>query len=208
MAQRLSSPGGDLDSGGVPFHPDGRPDLAPGRRGSPKALAQLLRGAATTALWTVWVNMLASSALVPRRLRRWMLQRAGMHVETIGVSAGCSFTPGPVWIGRDVYINQGLFVDARGGIRIGDRVAIGPRVMLVSSTHAFGPARQRCADHRTSPVTICDGAAIGAGVAIHAGVTVGAGAVIAGGAVVIRDCAPNTVYAGVPAAPVRQLADD
>jgi len=46
---------------------------------------------------------------------------------------------------------------------------------------------------------IGDGAWIGARVIILPGVTVGAGAVIAAGSVVTSDCAPDSLYAGVPA---------
>lgn len=203
-----SHPRPDGEPGGVAYHPEDAEVPSAAWRRSPRTLLARLRWSGASAFWTLWVNVLAAWPLVPRRVRRWMLRRAGMQVATIGISGGCHFTPGDVHIGRDVYINDGLFADARGGIRIGDRVAIGPRVMLISSTHEFGTGWQRCAEHRTSPVVICDGSAIGAGSAVHAGVTVGAGCVIAAGSVVIRDCEPNSVYAGVPARWVRALRDD
>jgi maltose O-acetyltransferase len=51
-----------------------------------------------------------------------------------------------------------------------------------------------------------DGSWIGANVTILPGVTIGKDCVIGAGAVVTSDCAPNTVYAGVPARPIRMLA--
>lgn len=197
----------DDQESGVAYHPVSVEAAPLDWRRSPRALAARLRLGVVSEFWTLWVNVLASSPLVHRRLRRWMLRRAGMRVHTLGVGVGCHFTPGEVHIGRDVYINEGMFVDARGGIYIGDRSAIGPRVMLISSTHKIGGSRQRCAEHRSMPVVIGEGSAIGAGSAVHAGVTVGPGCVIAGGSVVIRDCQPHALYAGVPAQLVRRLDD-
>ncbi|MFP7761491.1 acyltransferase [Marisediminicola sp. LYQ85] len=55
------------------------------------------------------------------------------------------------------------------------------------------------------PVTIGDGAWVGARAIILPGVTIGSGCVIAAGSIVRADCAPNTMWAGIPAALKRRL---
>lgn len=55
------------------------------------------------------------------------------------------------------------------------------------------------------PITVGDGCWIGARAVILPGVTIGDGCVIAAGAVVSKDCAPNGMYAGVPARRIREL---
>lgn len=50
-----------------------------------------------------------------------------------------------------------------------------------------------------APVSIGDGAWVGAGATILPGVSVGAGSAIAAGSVVVSDCLPNCLYAGAPA---------
>lgn len=47
------------------------------------------------------------------------------------------------------------------------------------------------------------GAVVGAGAVVLQGLTIGEGAVVGAGAVVVRNVAPNSVVAGVPAAPIR-----
>jgi acetyltransferase-like isoleucine patch superfamily enzyme len=58
------------------------------------------------------------------------------------------------------------------------------------------------------PITVEDGAWIGARAMIMPGVTVGAGATIAAGAVVTRDCVAGGTYAGIPARLIREPAPD
>lgn len=156
-------------------------------------------------LWNLWVNQIASWHVVPPTLRKHLLKPAGIDVGSVGMYGGYYITNSDLTIGRDTFINAGLFADARGGIHIGDRVALGPRVLLCSSTHRIGPQRMRSGEHLMKPIYIGDGAAVGADSAIHAGVTIGAGAVVAAGSIVWNDCEPNAVYAGSPARLVKRF---
>jgi tetrahydrodipicolinate N-acetyltransferase len=56
-----------------------------------------------------------------------------------------------------------------------------------------------------APVSIGDRVWIGAGAMVLKGVTIGDGAVVAAGSIVTRDVPPQTLVAGVPAAPVRPV---
>ena len=49
---------------------------------------------------------------------------------------------------------------------------------------------------------------IGAGAVVRSGLTVGDGVVVGAGAVVTKDLDPYTIYAGVPARPIRRRFDD
>lgn len=106
--------------------------------------------------------------------------------------------------GRNDFVNQGCMFMDYGGIRIGDRVMIGPRVSLITVGHPVEHAERRqfitC-----EPITIHDSAWIGASATILPGVTIGAKAVIAAGAVVTKDVPESCLAAGVPARVVRQL---
>ncbi|MFB8145828.1 DapH/DapD/GlmU-related protein [Microbacterium sp. NPDC056003] len=110
---------------------------------------------------------------------------------------------GPIDIGVGVYINRDAYV--RPNTSIGDRVNIGPFVRLVTDTHEIGPASRRAGKGRFDPITIGDGAWIGAAVTVVGGVSIGAGAVVAAGAVVVSDVPPNTLVGGVPARVIRSL---
>jgi acetyltransferase-like isoleucine patch superfamily enzyme len=88
--------------------------------------------------------------------------------------------------GERVFINQGCFFLDFGGITIGDRVMIGPRVTLSTSGHPVEPGERY--DYIThAPVVIEDDVWIGAAVTITPGVTVGRGSVVGAGAVVAKD---------------------
>ena len=109
-------------------------------------------------------------------------------------------------IGDQTWIGQQCFFHSAGGIRIGERVGIGPQVRILTSTHAeagrstpilFSPIE-------TAPVVIEDDADIGIGSILLPGVTIGRGAQVGAGSVVTHDVAPYAVVAGIPARFLRE----
>jgi acetyltransferase-like isoleucine patch superfamily enzyme len=94
--------------------------------------------------------------------------------------------------GERVFINQGCFFLDFGGITIGDRVLIGPRVTLSTSGHPVHPA-ERFDFITSAPIVLEHDVWIGANATICPGVTIGAGSVVGAGAVVARDVLPMTV---------------
>lgn len=108
-------------------------------------------------------------------------------------------------VGKLCHFNVSCFFDLCGPIEIGDAVAFGPEVMLITGRHEIGHAERREGPLSPAPITICDGAWLGARALILPGVTVGAGSIVAAGAVVTRDVPPNTVVGGSPAKIIRDL---
>lgn len=106
-------------------------------------------------------------------------------------------------IGDYSWVNAGAFIE--NGTVIGHRVAIGPSVTICTVTHQIGPEKARAGQNVNLPVVIGDGCWLGASVTVLPGVTIGTGCVIAAGSLVRQDCAPNGLYAGVPARRVRDL---
>jgi acetyltransferase-like isoleucine patch superfamily enzyme len=111
-----------------------------------------------------------------------------------------------VEIGRGTWIGVGTLIEPLSPHRvaIGDRVAIGIRVLILA--HFVHQGRNREAadgqlDDRVS-VRIDDDAFVGPGAMIMPNVTIGQGAVVAAGSVVTRSVAPLTMVQGNPAAPV------
>lgn len=107
------------------------------------------------------------------------------------------------WIGQDCYMHSA------GGIRIGERVGIGPRVMILTSTHRETPPPAAILDAPLSfaPVEVGAGADIGIGAILLPGARVGAGAQIGAGAVVTGTIADGMVAAGVPARVLRRRGE-
>jgi acetyltransferase-like isoleucine patch superfamily enzyme len=94
--------------------------------------------------------------------------------------------------GEGVFINQGCFFLDFGGITIGDRVMIGPRVTLSTAGHPVElDERYNFITH--APIVIEDDVWIGAAATIIPGVTIGRGSVVGAGAVVAKDVPPLSV---------------
>ncbi len=116
---------------------------------------------------------------------------------------------GEIWkrlkIGKKCLITAPLYADLNGTITIGNNVAIGHHVVLITSSHDMRNEFRRCGWIVTGPIVLENGCWIGAGATILPGVTVGRGAVVAAGSVVTKDVPPNTLVGGVPAKPIRSL---
>lgn len=151
------------------------------------------------------VNVLLASHLVPRVVRACLLRATGMQLKTYKVYAGCVFGSNKLKVGRRSLISYGVQFDNGALVELGDDVGVGMRATFVTSTHDVGPSECRAGTLYFKPITVGNGAWIGAGAIILAGITIGEGCIIAAGSVVTRDCAPNTMYGGVPARPIREL---
>ncbi len=106
-----------------------------------------------------------------------------------------------IHIGKNVVIGYNLTCMSVGGINIEDNVQIAANVQLITNNHDMEDRAILIAE----PITLKQGAWIGAGVTILPGVTVGENAVIAAGAVVSKDVEDNTVVGGVPAKVIKKL---
>ncbi|MDP8968775.1 MAG: transferase [Actinomycetota bacterium] len=114
-------------------------------------------------------------------------------------------TRGELRIGPGSWIGQDCFLHSAGGISIGERVGIGPRVMILTSTHAETPASAAILDAplEFAPVEVVAGSDIGIGAILLPGARVGAGAQIGAGAVVTGTIPDGMIAAGVPARVLR-----
>lgn len=149
--------------------------------------------------------------LVGNRLRARAFRLAGVDLgwsTTIGGRLSIGGATGAqrrVTVGVRCWINAGCYFDASDQITIGDNVAIAQHVVLLTQTHEVGPAYRRAGALRTAPIVIGDGCWLGARSVVLPGITIGAGSIVAAGAVVTRDVPPDTVVAGVPARPIKEL---
>lgn len=104
-------------------------------------------------------------------------------------------------IGSRVSIHPLCYLDATGGLTIGDDVSIAHGVSVLTTEHRWTDVTLPIRDQGVSeePVIIGSNVWIGAGARILGGVTLGSGSIIAAGAVVTRSVEPMTVVGGIPA---------
>lgn len=148
------------------------------------------------------------------RLRRALYRLCGVRIGARALILGTIHLSGSgdIWarlrIGDECQITTPLYADLNASITLGDRVALGHHVVLVTSSHEVGPPEQRCGALTVAPIVIEDGCWIGAGAIVLPGVRIGRGSIIAAGAVVASDVPPNTLAGGVPARPIKALPID
>jgi len=140
---------------------------------------------------------LCKSAFLPWWYRSFLLRQTG------------------VTVGRSVVINEGFTLVCDGGFEdrliIGDRVAFGPNVTIVLTSH---PNHSRLRAQKDiypfievyGRVTIGHDAWIGAGSIILPNCIIGDCSVVGAGAVVTSDVPAYCVVAGVPARVIRTIA--
>jgi maltose O-acetyltransferase len=109
-------------------------------------------------------------------------------------------------VGARTFANFGLVVLDVAPVTIGDDVAIGPYVQLLTATHPVEPGPRRDKWEGSAPIVIGDNVWLGGGVVVCPGVTIGPDTVVGAGAVVTRDLPAGVVAAGNPARVVRPVA--
>jgi maltose O-acetyltransferase len=140
------------------------------------------------------------------RIRIALLRRLAAGCgRDINVLGGAEIgSPHNLTIGDNSAIGLGCYLSCLDKVTIGDRVLMGPSVMIYTSNHVWNPEaltyfRQ---GETLAPVTIKDDAWIGARSIILPGVVIGKGCTVAAGAVVTRSTADYSIVAGVPAAQI------
>lgn len=121
------------------------------------------------------VNRLLASPLIPNRARSRLLSAAGIDCRNALIFDSVVFYGTNVHIGAGSFVNCGVYFDHGAPITIGSNVSIAMRATVLTSTHEMGDATSRApaGSWRTFPVTIGDGAWIGAEARILPGVTIG-----------------------------------
>lgn len=138
-------------------------------------------------------------------IMRLIAQHAPINRVRVTALRACGFT-----IGRNVYISAGtqLSYELKSGnnmLLIGDRVSIGPGVVLVISAHANHSKIAQFISASCAPIVIENDVWIGANATILGGVHLHECAAVAAGAVVNRSVEAQTLVGGVPAKLIRKL---
>ncbi|MGW2308686.1 DapH/DapD/GlmU-related protein [Actinomadura luteofluorescens] len=94
-----------------------------------------------------------------------------------------------------VFINQNCTFLDYAGIRLGERVMIGPKATFITVGHPVDPGERR-EWLAGGPIDVAENVWIGAGATILPGVSIGRDSVVAAGAVVADDVPPSSLVTG------------
>lgn len=165
-------------------------------------------GSRHTKLWMADLLFRPIPPFVAANLRTQALRAAGFQIGEASVFWGRPQFHGTgdiarrLTIGSDSGFNAGCVFDLEDSVTIGNRVAVGHRVMFLTRDYEPGTAAQRAGAVRRAPIVIEDGAWLGARAVVMPGVTIGAGSVIGAGVAVTQDVPPNTLLSGVQKVPL------
>jgi putative colanic acid biosynthesis acetyltransferase WcaF len=136
-------------------------------------------------------------------LKRLMLRAFGARIGRGVVIKPCvTITfPWKLTIGDHVWLGEECWLLNLERITIGNNVCISQRAFLCTGNHNY---KSPTFDLITRPITVEDGAWIGAGAWVGPGVTVGNHAVLAAGSIATKDLEPFGIYQGNPAVLVKQ----
>lgn len=104
-------------------------------------------------------------------------------------------------IGKNVTINDRVFISAKGNCIIKDNVLIGHDVSIITTNHNFNDSFLNIREQGISfgEITIEDDVWIGAKAIILSGVRLGKGSIIGAGSIVTKDVNEKAIVAGSPA---------
>jgi putative colanic acid biosynthesis acetyltransferase WcaF len=125
------------------------------------------------------------------RLLRLFGSKVGQHV-TIKPRINIHM-PWKLEIGDDVWLGEEVFILNFEPVRIGSNAVLSQRVFLCGGNHDY---RSPSMPYRNGPITIHDGAWIGASCFVGPGVSVGVDTVVSAGSVVTSSLPHNGVYGG------------
>jgi len=112
-------------------------------------------------------------------------------------------------IGKQTYIAEGLTIAEKledtDNLIIGNRVAIGPNVTLLTSSDPNNSRIRPYVKIQRGRILIEDDAWVGAGSIIMPDITIGKGAVVGAGSVVTKNVDSYHIVAGVPAKTIKKV---
>lgn len=161
------------------------------------------RSYAYRAMWLVVEALVLLNPIVtPYSLKRFVLRRFGARVGSgVVIKPGVHVKyPWHLEIGDNAWIGERVWIDNFVKVRIGANAVLSQGAYLCTGNHDWSDPGMGLI---VKPITVADGAWVGAFARIAPGVTVGSTAVVTLGSVLLADAEPAGVYAGTPAVLVR-----
>jgi len=111
--------------------------------------------------------------------------------------------PQKIIVGDDIYIGFGTWLNAMGGLELGNEIMTGPHVKISTGDHIMLNGSFRFGEHQISPVIVKNGSWLAANVVVTKGCVIGVRTVVAAGSVVTKNLESESLYGGVPAKKIK-----
>jgi acetyltransferase-like isoleucine patch superfamily enzyme len=111
-------------------------------------------------------------------------------------------------VGDHVYLAKGTWINAIGGVKLGDEVVTSPYVIIASSNHGFRDGSVRFGGAHPAKISVGKGSWIGSHAVVTAGVAIGSGNLIGANAVVTKSTEDNAFVGGIPARIIGERIDN
>lgn len=108
--------------------------------------------------------------------------------------------PWKLTLGNDVWLGENAWIDNLDKVKIGNNVCISQGALLLTGNHDYTLSTF---DYRNAPITIEDGAWIGAKTVVCPGVKVESHAILTAGSIATKDMEAYSIYQGNPARKIR-----
>lgn len=108
--------------------------------------------------------------------------------------------PDNIEIGDNVFFNRDVYIDSKGGVKLGNSVALTEGVMIFTHSHLEHDHEERT----YKPVIMEDHSKIYCRATILPGVTIKKQGIVAAGSIVDKDVEANSMVAGIPARYIRE----
>lgn len=155
-------------------------------------------------LWLIVEALtLLNPVFVSYGLKAWILRAFGASIgANVVIKPGVHVKyPWHLVVGDNVWLGERAWIDNFVSVSIGSNVSISQGAYLCTGNHDWSDPGMGLV---VKPITIDDGAWIGAFARVGPGVTVGNQAVLTLGSVLLANAEPNRIYRGNPAIIVRK----
>lgn len=111
-------------------------------------------------------------------------------------------------LGKNISIHKDCYIDASGGLIIGDDVSIAHQSSILTENHTWDDETLPIKYNplKAGPVIIDSDVWVGCGARIFADVHIFSRAIVAGGAIVVKNVASKTIVGGNPAKLIKTLS--
>jgi len=157
------------------------------------------RGVLVRFVWYFVSLLVFESGWVPTsRPKRWLLRLFGARIgQGLVIKPHVRIKyPWRLQTGDHCWIGQEAWIDNLAEVCLGSHVCLSQRAYVCTGGHDY---QKSTFDLTTKPVSIENGAWVGAASLVMGGVRIGANSLVAAGSIVTGDVQPATIVAGIPA---------